>query len=335
MAIDVTPSTVATSALQALPFSSLIGGPLNACIEAQARAAQTTWTFIQQVGLNEDPLTKQRTAINVEFEYQKDNEMAVLVIPLLTIVPIPYIAIDTIDIAFKASISASASSLHEESSQHAFGVEVGAKVSGGMSAGATVQVVTAKKSMQYEAEFKANYSSKKDSKATQESKYSVEYTMDVDVHAGQDSMPAGLATVLGILRESITTGAPNGVVAPSVTSVSLKAGSSDPKETAATIGATAMNRQNLLLKAERAPLFTFTLQGQPAGLKIAAQPVRGTVASGTTPSATEIVVQSDEDGIASVSVSCEQAFAANATLVIKAAIDGKERSAKVAIVKAA
>ncbi len=34
MAVDTTPSQVATSALQALPFGSMIGGPLNACIEA-------------------------------------------------------------------------------------------------------------------------------------------------------------------------------------------------------------------------------------------------------------------------------------------------------------
>ena len=46
MAIDTTPSQVATSALQAIPFGSIIGGPLKACIEAQAMAAQTSWQFI-------------------------------------------------------------------------------------------------------------------------------------------------------------------------------------------------------------------------------------------------------------------------------------------------
>ena len=39
MAIDTTPSQVATNALQAIPFGSIIGGPLKACIEAQAMAA--------------------------------------------------------------------------------------------------------------------------------------------------------------------------------------------------------------------------------------------------------------------------------------------------------
>ena len=32
MIIDRTPSQVVTNSLQAIPFSSLIGGPLNACI---------------------------------------------------------------------------------------------------------------------------------------------------------------------------------------------------------------------------------------------------------------------------------------------------------------
>ncbi len=36
MAIDTTPSQVATNALQAIPFGSIIGGPLKACIEAQS-----------------------------------------------------------------------------------------------------------------------------------------------------------------------------------------------------------------------------------------------------------------------------------------------------------
>ena len=64
MAIDSTPSQVATSALQAIPFGSIIGAPLKACIaplkaciEAQAMAAQTSWQFIQEVGLNTDPET--------------------------------------------------------------------------------------------------------------------------------------------------------------------------------------------------------------------------------------------------------------------------------------
>ncbi len=107
MPIDSTPSQVATSALQAIPFGSIIGAPLKACIEAQAMAAQTSWQFIQEVGLNTDPETGKKEAVNVTFEFLQNGRMAQLNVPLLTIVPIPYIAIHDIDINFKANISAS------------------------------------------------------------------------------------------------------------------------------------------------------------------------------------------------------------------------------------
>ncbi|HEX7186008.1 MAG TPA: DUF2589 domain-containing protein [Thermoanaerobaculia bacterium] len=199
MAIDTTPSTVATSALQAIPFGSLIGGPLQATIQAQAMAAKTSWEFIQQVGLSTDA-SGNKTAVSVQFQYQKGGQMVNLVVPLLTIVPIPYIAIDTIDINFVANISASSSSVSEQSENTQMGGSLGvtAKVGWGP--------------FSANADFNANYSSKKDSKATQESKYSVEYTMNVAVHASQSAMPAGLAAVLNILQSSITEANPAGTL---------------------------------------------------------------------------------------------------------------------------
>lgn len=198
MAIDTTPSTVATNALQALPFSSLIGGPLDAAIKAQAMAARTSWEFIQQVGLSTDKETDKKEAVNVTFMYNKNGQMVKLMVPLITIVPIPYIAIDEVSINFKANISASSSSVSETSESTALDAGGSAKASFGYGP------------FSVEAEFKANYSSKKDSKASSESKYSVEYTMDVAVHAGQSDMPAGLATVLNILQSSITDANPKG-----------------------------------------------------------------------------------------------------------------------------
>lgn len=190
--IDTTPSQVATSALQAIPFGSIIGGPLTACIDAQAQAAQTTWEFIKQVGLQTDKEGNTR-AITVIFEYVQGGRRMMLIVPLLTIVPIPYIAINEIEINFKAQISASASNSNEVKRSRA--VDAGVKASGGY------RGLFAKASL----EMHANFSSKKDSKATQESKYSVEYTMDVHVHAGQDSMPAGMAKVLEILNSAVDT----------------------------------------------------------------------------------------------------------------------------------
>ena len=80
MAISQIPAQMATNALQAIPFSSMIGGPLKACIEAQAMAAQTSWDFIQKVGLNTDPHpfpintnSKQKENGKTTFNYRLDN----------------------------------------------------------------------------------------------------------------------------------------------------------------------------------------------------------------------------------------------------------------------
>jgi len=193
MPIDTTPSTVATSALQAIPFGSLIGAPLDAAINAQVTAAKSTVEFINSVGFDAAGKAK-----SVVFEYQRDGKIVSIIVPVLAIVPIPYIQVDTITIDFLANISASASTVSENSESSSMGGELGvsAKVGWGP--------------FSVSADFKANYSSKKDSKATAESRYSVEYTMSVHVGASQSNMPAGLAAVLNILQGSIAGSEPGG-----------------------------------------------------------------------------------------------------------------------------
>lgn len=236
MPIDTTPSAVATSALQAIPFSSLIGGPLDAAIQAQAMAAKTSWEFIQQVGLNTDPETGQKSAVNVSFYYNKGGKLTKLIVPLLTIVPIPYIAIDDIQINFKANISASSSSVTSNSESTDFSAGGSAKASFGIGP------------FSVSATFNANYSSKKDSKASSESKYSVEYTMDLAVHAGQSDMPTGLATVLNILQSSITDTGVGGSISlsPSNQQINL-ADYTVGSSITVPVGVTVTNDEGLLL----------------------------------------------------------------------------------------
>ena len=206
--IDTTPSLVATNALQSIPFGSIIGAPLSACIEAQAKAAKTSWEFIKEVGLN-DTEDGGKEAIYVNFEFRKNGRSTTLSVPLLTIVPIPYLAIKDIDISFKASISASASTSKKTSSSLEIGASMKAKAQAG------IGIVSAS------MEMSASISSKKDSTATRDSKYSVEYTMDVNVKAGQDDMPAGMAKVLEILNQSIDTIDTKGELSVSEQSVRL------------------------------------------------------------------------------------------------------------------
>jgi hypothetical protein len=60
-----------------------------------------------------------------------------------------------------------------------------------------------------------------DSKASQDSKYSVEYTQNVAVKAGQAGLPDGLQTILNILSSSVTGSNPNGEMLFSPASGSL------------------------------------------------------------------------------------------------------------------
>ncbi|MEO1128632.1 MAG: DUF2589 domain-containing protein [Planctomycetota bacterium] len=195
MPVDPTPSIVATQQLSKIPFGSLIGSPLNAAIQAQAQAAMTTVDFINAVGLQRDD-NGQLEAVTVTFSYQ-DGRTGVtknLIVPLLAIVPVPYIGIDTISIDFKANISAESSSSTTTTSSQSFEAGVTGKA----------------KYLFFSAEFNASYSSKKDSTSTADSKYSVEYTMDVRVHATQSDMPQGLSRVLNILEEAVAERDPTG-----------------------------------------------------------------------------------------------------------------------------
>lgn len=209
--IDESPNTVATNALSAIPFGSVIGAPLTACIEAQSKAARSSWEFIRDVGLT-DTEDGNKKAVYVSFEYRRNGRITTLNVPLLTIVPIPYLAIKDIDIAFKANISASASSYSE--TKKSTSVDFGTKASGGVNMG----LWNAK------MEMSINVSSKKDSTSTRDSKYSVEYTMDVAVKAGQDDMPAGMSKVLEILNESIDSVSKDGELQLSEQQVTLDNG---------------------------------------------------------------------------------------------------------------
>lgn len=174
----------ALNQLNNLPFDNIIGGPLNAAIRAQAQAAETTVDFIQSVGMRE--VNGQKEAINVQFAYQDSaGTTRRITVPILAIVPIPFIVIDNVAISFKAKITASASAQSSQSKSQSGYVRgyvgyQGTRLRAGLSAG---------------------YSAKKDSKASQESKYSVEYTMDVQVNASQAGLPAGMEAVLGFLQQ--------------------------------------------------------------------------------------------------------------------------------------
>ncbi len=183
--------------LQGIPFDNLIGGPLNACIKAQGDAAQTTMNFINSVGLtSKKDGTKE--AIYVQFQFIQNGRKVTMSVPLLAIVPIPYICINTIDINFKCKVEGVERSEFTDTLSYENKTEK------------TEEKKTNLWVYKKTSNLKTSVSTKRDSVSTRDSTFSVESTIDVSVHASQDSMPAGLAKVLEMLGNSIDVVDPEG-----------------------------------------------------------------------------------------------------------------------------
>ena len=193
--MDVANKSIGT--LQGLPFDNLIGGPLSACIQAQNDAAMTSINFINNVCLNEDKETGEKSAVYVSFSFIQNGRKVVINVPMIAIVPIPYIAINSVDISFKATVNGVES---ESSSTETEYESKGNKKSTRKSGLFRKKTTT----------INSTFSTKRDSKSTQDSKFSVEATIDVAVHAGQESMPAGMAKILEMLGAAMDLCSPDG-----------------------------------------------------------------------------------------------------------------------------
>lgn len=95
------------SALNSIPFGNIIGGPLAACVHAQAEAAQTTIDFIRGFTMTNSELDPEGVEpITVTFTFIMNGEKTRMTVPLMTIVPIPYMHIDYVNLNFTADITA-------------------------------------------------------------------------------------------------------------------------------------------------------------------------------------------------------------------------------------
>lgn len=195
------PTDRAEQALKALPFGHLIGAPLVAVIEAQAQAAQTTVNFIESVGFTKEENSGTTTPDVVDggkvrmvgFHYQKSNPNgngnpvnASLNVPVLSIVPVPYIRIEETTIDFTAKIV----DIEET------------KVDTSLNTGASVDASYGHFLAPAKVGFKASISYNRNTNSN--SRFEKEYQMHVSVRAVQDDMPAGLSRVLNILEGLIT-----------------------------------------------------------------------------------------------------------------------------------
>lgn len=198
--------------LSSIDFESMIGGPLVAVVNAQAQAAMSTVNFIKEVGFkkgpdNQTPDTAETgEPIYVKFKYPKEMspyqpavkdengvvttaavpavyETQVLEVPLLTIVPVPFIRVDTAEITFKAKIN----TMSYKKTDSTFKIDASLEAKAGWLWGS--------------AKLKVSTSYQKNTQ--QGNNVNRTYSLDIHVKAVQDEMPAGMEKVLGILEDAI------------------------------------------------------------------------------------------------------------------------------------
>ena len=149
-----------------LPIETLISAPLVAAAEGQKSLAATTANFITEVGMDKDGKTK-----SVAFTYEDGSEHVELDVPLLSIINIPSLCVDTIDVEFQMEVSAQDAS-----------AELTAKAGFGC----------------YSASFTGKVSHHSENSRSSDS--SAKYSISVK---GKQEKPEGLMKVLDMLNNSI------------------------------------------------------------------------------------------------------------------------------------
>lgn len=172
-----------------LDMGALIGGPLKAACDAQIMMAKATSDFIEHVGMDDVDEHGVRKIRTVDFSFARPStsgdgngigmEKVNLSVPLLSIVKIPTLAVDDVNVTFDMEVKSSVCS--EKSSDK----------KGELDAKAALKVGPFSASVSIKGSISAHESN------TRKSDNSAKY--HVQVHAKDTGMPEGLAKVLDIL----------------------------------------------------------------------------------------------------------------------------------------
>ena len=170
-----------------LPIENLIAAPLLAAAEGQKSLASTTASFITEVGMDDKGNTK-----SVTFNYDDGSEEVKLDVPLLSIINIPSLCVDEIDVNFNMEVSTQSSSKSSTDTSATVNASCGFAC--------------------WKASFEGKVSHHSESNRSSDT--SAKYTIAVK---GKQEKPEGLMKVLDMLNSSIgkTKGASNNGGQPS------------------------------------------------------------------------------------------------------------------------
>jgi len=178
-------STNLVSELNNIDFKKMIGGPLQAAVDAQVASSLATVNFINAVGFT-DPANGPRELVMVDFSHTRNEgtldangqpviKAITLKVPLLAMLPIPSLRIEHVIIDFNVKLNS------VETSTVSTSLGVDASVSGGWGP----------------VNFKVSASFQR--KATTGVEVKKEYALNVNVKAVQDEIPGGLEKILNML----------------------------------------------------------------------------------------------------------------------------------------
>ena len=167
-----------------LPIENLISAPLLAAAEGQKSLASTTAAFITEVGMDDKGNTK-----SVTFNYDDGTEKIVLDVPLLSIINVPSLCVDSIDVEYNMEVQT------QSSTKSSTDVSTKVNASCGFAC--------------WKASFEGKVSHHSESNRSSDT--SAKYSISVK---GKQEKPEGLMKVLDMLNGSIgkgtKTAAPSG-----------------------------------------------------------------------------------------------------------------------------
>jgi outer membrane usher protein FimD/PapC len=175
-------TTVPAAEFQALPLEFVVAAPLTAAIKAQAIAAQATRSFLEGMI---DQKTKKPIPVRfgVEVEDEKGKKKATVIdAPLLALVPVPHLRIDSLDIEFQYEITQTYRDTRETSKSADISASTGGLLSPWV---------------------KASISGSISNKTSVESTTNRSGSLSISVKASEAAIPEGLARILTLLANSI------------------------------------------------------------------------------------------------------------------------------------
>lgn len=180
---------------QGLPMDNLIGGPLTAACNSQVMLAKATQDFITEVGLEKDANGKS-TVRMVDFTFSKPEQIEQadgsvtlekaeynITVPFISIVAIPTLQIDTVDVSFNMEVKSSFSEATKDDRKAAFEAEGGGSIG------------------PFKVSVKVSGSISSSKETQRSSDNSAKY--EVRVTASQAGTPEGLSRALDIVQQSI------------------------------------------------------------------------------------------------------------------------------------